>query len=120
MVNVNASQSKAIQIFNQILSILRDAEDKYWLDWTVEQIKKLEKAFAIEDRKEQLTVIQETMTYLLGGQGSFSDLYLCKENGHKVKNEKQASKNLSSLQNKLYVELEQLKFILENYSDGQN
>ncbi len=119
---VSTSQSKSIKLFNEILSILKETEDKNWLDWVVEQIKKLEKVFAIGERKDQLAVIQETRTYLLGGQGSFSDLCLCKENGHNVKDkdEGKINKRFSSLTNKLYVELGQLKFVLENYSEGQN
>ena len=117
---IGSSQKKSQELLFELYSILDEAEEKKWIGWIREQQQKFDVAFKSDNKKNQVFAIKEIMELLKGGMGRFSDVYLCEENGHKVKNEIKINKRLDLARHKLYMELEQLKFVLENYSEGQN
>lgn len=117
---IESSQQKSKKLLVEIHSILEEANEKKWIGWVKEQQQKLEQVFKSDSKKEQVAVVKGVMDLLRGGMGRFSDLYLCKENGHKVLDERKINKKLDKARNDLYCDLEELKFVLENYSDGQN
>ena len=117
---VESSQQKSQKLLAEIHSILEEAEEKKWIGWVREQQQRLDEVFKSDNKKDKVVVIKEIMDLLRGGMGRFSDLYLCEENGHKVRDEKKINKKLDNVRNKLYTDLEELRFVLENYSDRQN
>lgn len=111
---------KVTKTFKEIHSLLDSVHDKYWADWSSGQVKKFDLVFSADsNRQNKIFMINEALNKF-GGMGSFNDLILCEQNGHKIKNLEKDNARLDKLRHRLFMELEELKLIAENYSDGQN
>ena len=101
--------AQCIRLFEEIRVFLAGAGEKPWSQWAGEQARKFEEAFSHEARFPDKRYLVKEALAQFGGNDTFSDLFLCEQNGHKISNLKKDNKKLENLRNLLYAELEKLQ-----------
>ncbi|HEV8398520.1 MAG TPA: hypothetical protein VGQ18_01655 [Gemmatimonadales bacterium] len=84
-----------LSTLEQITSLLRKHGEEHWLQWIVRDVTLI--------REGDFHGVEHLLS-AYGGMGSFNDLYLCPENGHRIEGPdvEQVNKQLRALASQAY------------------
>jgi hypothetical protein len=94
--------NKLISLLDKAIALLRRHGISHWADW-------LEKDKGLLEKSDYYGI--EHLLSAFGGMGSFNDLYICKENGHAIKDEETSivNDNLLAMNRAIYELAEEIQ-----------